>query len=45
MESKGINMILETKLNGVKRALEETFSTCYLKELPRQIYYFIIQRI
>lgn len=25
MESKGIHMILETKLNGVKRALEETF--------------------
>ena len=34
MESKGINMIPETKLNAVKKALEETFSTSYLKELP-----------
>ncbi len=34
MESKGIT---ETKLNAVKKALEETFSTGYLKKLPKEL--------
>jgi hypothetical protein len=36
MQSKGINIIQETTQNTVIKALEETFSTGYLKELPKE---------